>query len=627
MYIIMMSLQRWLLASYTIFVLVIVVLMIYFITIYNDFKNISKSETQINTLLTEQLKMNQAFKNFISDEAFDTLFYKTEKSVNLELFLKSIDTYKNISQALVQNQLINNSNKSSTLSEATAYQSANKILIQKLVSYQRKRGFKDYGIEGNLRNSIHNIEQNYKKFDLVQLLTLRRVEKDYFLRRDLTYAIRLLNYEKTCISKKYYTNVYTEKALKTDLSNYFSWFKEVVSIDKLIGLTTNSGLKNEISNNFNASLLLLNKAQTEYEDYITNQYRMLELKCVVAVVITIVLCLILAFVVSKRITSPLKNLVSIVDECQKCNFNIEPNFESGSKVAEINTLQLHLKYMFDSITTHILDIEIHLKEVKNLNSLYSDTNKKLEDNKKELEKSIKLRETFISVISHDIRGPLNTLKGFLNIIIEHPQILSEDDKKINFEKIRESTDLQINLLNNLLSWSKSHTTQIEYHPIKVNIMAKVFDTIRLFEPQISAKNIKLTNEINNIDTWADPNITELILRNLLSNAIKFTSENGKITIINTTQGNYVWITIKDTGIGISEENMRMILKSPGQLTNEGTSSEKGSGFGLFFCKEFVEKIGGSFTIDSIENMGTQISFSMPLFVCQKDVKKSKEKIF
>lgn len=135
-----------------------------------------------------------------------------------------------------------------------------------------------------------------------------------------------------------------------------------------------------------------------------------------------------------------------------------------------------------------------------------------------------------------------------------------------------------------------------------NIIAKESG---LFSQQLAQKKINLNCTISpTLQVFSDANILSLVVRNLLSNAIKFTNLGGAITLSAEKEGDFVVLSVKDTGVGISPERLNDLLKSGKNISTRGTDKEKGSGLGLLLCKEFIEKSGGKLHIESELNKGT-----------------------
>jgi signal transduction histidine kinase len=139
------------------------------------------------------------------------------------------------------------------------------------------------------------------------------------------------------------------------------------------------------------------------------------------------------------------------------------------------------------------------------------------------------------------------------------------------------------------------------------------ETINLLEGDAQRKNIKLESLIDqNITVFADEHMLKTICRNLISNAIKFTSENGAIRIQSKLTESQVKITVSDTGVGISSEDIPKLFRIDTNITTKGTSNETGTGLGLILCKEFIAKHKGEIWVESEIDKGSEFKFTLPL---------------
>jgi signal transduction histidine kinase len=256
-------------------------------------------------------------------------------------------------------------------------------------------------------------------------------------------------------------------------------------------------------------------------------------------------------------------------------------------------------------------LEQYNAELEAINDLLSETNIKLRKSENSLKKSITIKEKFLAIISHDVRSPLTTLKGYLNLLSSAPEMISEEKKAKTIESIKSTVDLQLNLLSNMVEWARSQMGEIKFSPEIISLYEVSYSNIKLFNPMAYNKNIIIKSEISDAAVLADRNMLELIFRNLLSNAIKFSYPNSVICIFSEKLDIHtIKIVVRDTGVGISAKNLKSILKTNNFTTSEGTENEKGTGFGLLFCKEFVERNGGEIHIESQEDKGTTVSFTL-----------------
>ncbi|MFM7856971.1 MAG: sensor histidine kinase, partial [Flammeovirgaceae bacterium] len=231
----------------------------------------------------------------------------------------------------------------------------------------------------------------------------------------------------------------------------------------------------------------------------------------------------------------------------------------------------------------------------------------------ELQKMNATKDKFFSIIAHDLKGPLNSLTGFSNLLIGHIDKLSKEDIKYlasNFEKTLKNVAL---LLENLLDWSRSQSGQINFTPEIFNITKVLQQNIELLTGQAKNKNIRIESVMphESIDVKAHKQSTNTVIRNLISNAIKFTPNGGLITLGVKLKNDEVIIWIQDNGVGISAEAIQKLFRADVKHSTKGTANEIGTGLGLLLCKEFVEKNGGRIWVESVVGEGSLFQFTLP----------------
>lgn len=262
----------------------------------------------------------------------------------------------------------------------------------------------------------------------------------------------------------------------------------------------------------------------------------------------------------------------------------------------------------DYIKKPIEPIEL-LARVQSMLTL-SASYRKIKEQKEELETLNILKNRLLSVVSHDTRSPLNSLKGTL-FLLEN-DALTQEEMKDTVGKIIIQSEQVNNFLDNLLHWAKNQFEQPKPNVSSFNIQEVLLPTIELLKPIAFAKKITiLHNNIQDLTIKADKEMLKTVIRNLISNAIKFCSTNDSIEIKTLTNNNQVTVFCNDTGIGISQENLEKIFEE-GQLSTKGTNNELGTGLGLLLCKSFVEANGGNIGVTSQENKGSSFWFTIPL---------------
>lgn len=234
---------------------------------------------------------------------------------------------------------------------------------------------------------------------------------------------------------------------------------------------------------------------------------------------------------------------------------------------------------------------------------------RIEHQKVELSQINATKDKLFSIIAHDLRKPIASLKGVLQLFDN--QSLSQSEFVELSKQLQQNVDNIHAMLENLLLWSLSQMNGIKPHFRKFNIAETVSETIALFGEMAHQKQIKLLISIDaQLIAFADENQILTIIRNLLNNAIKFTPVNGKVEILGSTEDKAITLTFSDSGSGIKPEDLPNIFSKP--KLNLGTKGERGTGLGLVLCKELIEQNKGSISVSSQYGQGSTFKISLPI---------------
>lgn len=235
----------------------------------------------------------------------------------------------------------------------------------------------------------------------------------------------------------------------------------------------------------------------------------------------------------------------------------------------------------------------------------------LELKNKQLEISNKEKDKLFSIIAHDLRNPFNSLLTIIDMLNERENLDRDDSKKILLSA-KKTAHSVTQLLENLLSWSKSKQGFTPFVSEKLNIFNVVQNTIEQCQKSADNKSIRIEYDAtDHVEIFADAKMLETILRNLIINAIKFSYNGGKIYVSNSKiMGGKVYFSVKDFGIGIPGNMKENIFKIDYNACRPGTNGEASSGLGLILCKELVEKHNGRIWVDSKEKEGSTFYFTI-----------------
>ncbi|CAL1518811.1 two-component regulator propeller domain-containing protein [Chitinophaga sp. MM2321] len=243
----------------------------------------------------------------------------------------------------------------------------------------------------------------------------------------------------------------------------------------------------------------------------------------------------------------------------------------------------------------------------------SNQNQELEKAVEELEKVNKSKDYFFSVLAHDLKNPVVALKelsGFMEA-----QLGKTDTRTLQqyVANMHASSSAVFDLLVNLLSWSMSQSQRMDYAPVDANVAAIVQNNLKLLSPQITNKNIAVTQQLDEQHwIYADQQMVDVVIRNILSNSVKFTGYNGAITITSTTTPENIMLRISDTGIGMTQEQLDELFHINKSSVQTGTAGEKGTGLGLLIVKDFLEVNHASITVSSEPGKGSIFTLTFPI---------------
>lgn len=259
------------------------------------------------------------------------------------------------------------------------------------------------------------------------------------------------------------------------------------------------------------------------------------------------------------------------------------------------------------------------KLLRTKNQTISEQTEKLEEiledllvNEQKLIEANATKDKFFQIIAHDLKNPL------------HAIVLSSDTMKSKFRTMTEEQLFELisqthkaglhlsNLLENLLFWSKAQSGALKPERQMIDLSYLVSENVKLLSE--SAKNKGISIHATNGEShyaYADPNMINTVIRNLVSNAIKFTSKGGEVELSTRMNSEYVELKVRDTGVGISDDDLKKLFRIDVHYSTFGTSREKGTGLGLILCKEFMDMNQGSIEAKSTIGKGTELTIQVP----------------
>ncbi len=240
------------------------------------------------------------------------------------------------------------------------------------------------------------------------------------------------------------------------------------------------------------------------------------------------------------------------------------------------------------------------------------SNVDLSQNQELLEKSHAAKDKLFSIVAHDLKSPIASIKGFTELLATNPEAFTMSEISSLGKKMNDSLHNLNQLLDNLLKWAMSQSGLMEFRPQEISCADFIESNVELYKPLAEKKIITLTHNSCDCLFHGDVNMLNFVLRNVIHNALKFTEAKGNITVNSYSKNETLYITVSDTGVGMSAESMENIFHIDRRKKSLGTENEKGTGLGLVLSKEFMDKNRGKITVSSELGKGTTFTLMLPL---------------
>jgi signal transduction histidine kinase/ligand-binding sensor domain-containing protein len=309
-----------------------------------------------------------------------------------------------------------------------------------------------------------------------------------------------------------------------------------------------------------------------------------------AIVFLIVLLLLIYYIRVRRIRKI--NLIlrqKVIERTKEINNN---NIILQQQTEQLNEINTELEERQLSIEELVEELTVQRDELAEVNGV---------------------KDKLFSIVAHDLKNPFNTLLGFSDLLVMKYDKYTDEKRKQMAVFIKNSCRDIYELLENLLTWSRSQQGVIQFNPSVININDLIRINVKLTANQAEQKKIviRAVNVESVINVNIDADLINTVIRNLVSNALKFTPQGGEIVITSKLEDKKVIVSVKDFGVGISEENRKKLFKKNIHFTTSGTANEKGTGLGLIMCQDFIEMHQGRIWVESDEGKGSTFYFTLP----------------
>ncbi len=505
--------------------------------------------------------------------------------------------------------------------------------FDRLVGLIKKRGFKDKGLEGRMRQLIHQVEQDFPDLNLGKILTIRRHEKDFIIRKDTLYLhkIQLALQDLKDFASKNINDEEKIDNLNKQLQIYESTFKELVSTEIQIGLEPTQGLRGNIaqlSKSIDASIETLSGIINTTTSSFQSKLQFLFYALLIGALLLVVS---MGTYIAKKLGDPITEVSEAIYQI------IEQNFEAGVHVPQTNTpneigkLAKDIRVMYDKILAHNLKIQKQSEEItqqrdelieknyeiieakeevnlinEQLLTLKEELEKRVEERTQELKITNEELDFFLYRASHDLKGPVASLQGLL--MLTH---LDKDtaQSEVFLAQVAQNVKQLNRLLDKFLMIFEVHHENLLIKPINLQeIWQKSYQ--RLSEWHTFSENLLQVNFEGDTFINTDPQLLECILLNLAENALLF-GRNYPCTIRIQARPQELFLYFKDHGEGIATEFLPHKIF---EMFFRGSEKSIGNGLGLYITQKAIEKLGGAISVESILHKQSIFTVHIPLEV-------------
>jgi signal transduction histidine kinase len=570
-------------------VLLIAGLVFFYATINKKYANLTKTAKNQRVDIVQVFKSDLDFLRFSPTKAaFYEINAKVSWSSSENFNLDDRDQFlillkknnQNLLDELIDEELADGTNKRKIDSLLENYNVTFVILVETL----RKRGFKDFGLEGTMRSYAHQLETN-NTISLNELLTLRRYEKDFFLRKENIYKVSFKKLVDKLINK-----LTDNPSIHDLLTRYRDSFERMTELEQQIGLSPEIGLMGKL---------------TEYADELSNELEDISVKSeqrseavnkrsfVILIgigLISLLLSSIATYFIAAKLTKPIKSLSKNMEKFMLKQDSVADDFSHSSSITEIQTL-------YESFFALRTKLKIQFEEINQKSAQLADQNLELTKLNEDLDR-------FIYSAAHDLKSPLDSLLGLINIA----QIdLAHAGRGEYFVMMRNSIAKLSGFIKDITDYARNKRQDLTIVGIDMEkCILNIFSDLT-FLPNYSGlkKEISVTGGL----FYSDKTRLEIVLKNLISNAFRYSDpmKDSYIHIKVAITSSHMTLTMADNGVGIAAEHLPKIF----EMFYRASQDSKGTGLGLFLVRESVKILQGEIAVSSKLGEGTTFILELP----------------
>lgn len=585
------SIRSRMVASFLFLTSLILVLAIVSLYTLDRTLQIARINTDVNQLEIFTLNLIKSDNDFFNVEMINKGYFKSRSSA----FLTKRDSLNREISAKISDLRKQGLNKAYTIdytlhsidSTLSLYNSK----FNTLESLLFKKGFKDYGLEGQMREHAHKLEEADLGLDISKVLYLRRHEKDFFLRHDTSYLVAFKTRAAALLRELNQSPERNKEAI-FHIGEYQRLFFELAEIQIIVGLSSEAGLRSELNTltqHLSDRFFSLSEYAFRQSSAAQNHARVIYIS---ALCFGILISILTGYWISRRLSEPITKLSRLVNSAQKSNLAVDLNLKNAAH--EIITLTASFARLMSKTEEQMREIKLKSRQLKQRN--------------KQLRKLNKEQDHFLYSTAHDLRSPLTSLAGLVHLM----RIENKAPEMVHyFDKMEKSISRQEDFIEQIASFSKNKILKIKPEPLDLQ---KIFnDTFEHHLYMAGATRIKrevIVENPNNISIWSDYNRMLVLFNNLISNAIRYSDPqkpNSFITVHITVWRDEIVVKFSDNGIGISQQHLDKIF----DMFYRAHDDSKGTGLGLFILQETVRKMNGSVLVESAAGAGTVFTLTLP----------------
>jgi signal transduction histidine kinase len=563
--------------------------------------NLTKLNEISDTLEKSRLAMQRAFRlrlELLDHGLLDPAFYTQGQSLLLREHNQEFTQSQTLLKKARQLPQIDDFGINGELDHIEADMASYKPLLDTLVAKSQEQGHRDYGLEGKMRRYAHELEAQLTEGELAtKLLMLRRNEKDFLLRRDQQY---LVNFGRLVAELS--PKLKSKPEAQALLFSYQATFVQLVAAAQKIGKNSPNSLYQKVNSLSSAIEGEFGKLYQQAEERQLALIGQLKRVYLISLALLVLGSLGLAFYMARRTAKPIRLLTKWVEQHQEA----EPTIQ----FPEIKKAPREVTYLLERYYQLLLNVRHELSVSEQKSQELATQNQMLEKLNHELDQ-------FIYSTSHDLKGPLSSVLGLINIMRIERDPASFDHYLKMMER---SVNNLLQSVNNIVNIGKNIRTEVRAEEIDLQKMTEdIFVTHAFYE---YAQVIERAYSVRQLCPFSSDYVRlNIIMNNLITNAIKYhnpNQPNPRVEISGEISSARAIINVSDNGSGIAPEHLGRVF----DIFYRANETRSGSGLGLYMVKEMVQKLGGEIQVESKLGKGTTFTLSLPNFTPQSSADQS-----